>query len=225
MATTEMMVIDKDELQTMRSDGGSLIESAKAVARSIVDGTTLNRAATMMLEAKTRIKVIKDRFKDPKSDAKKAHQSICDLESELVEPYERIEREILKPAMARFEEEQQKKRRDEEERLNAEAKKKEEDARLKHAEELSKNGQSDLADQVLDEPVVVAPVVLPRIETPAGISYRDVWKYRITNEHLVPRQYLSVDDKKISGIVRALKNEAKIPGVEVYCEKSVAGRS
>jgi len=222
--TNELAVIESTEVEVMRNDGTSLIESAKAVARAIVDGPTLQRAADMMLEAKRRVKAIKDRFKDSKSAAKKAHMEICELESSLIEPYERLEVEIIKPAMAAFDMAQEQKRRAEEERMMAEAKKKAEDERLSAAAELEKAGERDSAQMLMDAPVEVAPVVQPRMDAPAGISYRDVWKYRIVNPSLVPDEFWVIEEKRIADRVRSMKGEAQIPGVEVWKERAVAGR-
>jgi len=58
-----------------------------------------------------------------------------------------------------------------------------------------------------------------------GISTTKRWSFRITNPALVPREYLTVDEQKIGAVVRALKDQAKIPGVEVFSEDTIsAGR-
>lgn len=220
----EVVIIDKAEIDVFRSEGSTAVDHAKTLARAICDAATLDTAARFMLSAKERVRRIGDRLKGPKEDARKAWKNWCDLENELVEPYDRIEREIIKPAMAQFQQDEDRKRRMEEDRLRAEAKKREEDARLKEAEELEKNGDAELAEAVLSTPVVVAPVVLPRTETPAGISYRDVWKYRVLDDTKVPREYLMLDERRIGAVVRALKGETKIAGIEAYSEKTVAGR-
>jgi hypothetical protein len=54
---------------------------------------------------------------------------------------------------------------------------------------------------------------------------RENWKFRVTNEKLIPREYLKADEIKIGGVVRALKGSTNIPGVEVYNESIInAGR-
>lgn len=220
----EVVIIDKAEIEQFRTDGSAYVEQARGMAKSIHDPATLGAAAKFMLAAKERAKRIVERFKGPKADARKAWQNWCDLESELIEPYERIEKEILKPAMARYQEAEDRRIREEEARRRREAEKEEEERRLKEAQELAENGQKELADAVLDAPVVVAPVVLPRAEAPEGISYRDVWRFEIVDANKIPRDYLMVDDKKIGAVVRAMKGETRIDGVRVYSEKVVAGR-
>jgi hypothetical protein len=42
---------------------------------------------------------------------------------------------------------------------------------------------------------------------------------------LVPREYLCVDDKKIAAVVRAMKGDTRIAGIEVYPDTIAASRS
>jgi DNA-binding PadR family transcriptional regulator len=70
------------------------------------------------------------------------------------------------------------------------------------------------------EPVYIPPVILPK-ETPKvqGMSFRTIWKYRIDNESLIPRQYLIPDEKKIGAVIRANQGKISIPGVTPYEER------
>lgn len=71
----------------------------------------------------------------------------------------------------------------------------------------------------------VAPIVTSQAPKAAGISYRTVWKFRITDEAQIPRKFLNVDETKIRKVVKALEADADIPGVEIYSEKEIAARS
>jgi len=55
-----------------------------------------------------------------------------------------------------------------------------------------------------------------------GISCRDVWRYEVTDATQVPREYLTIDHKRLGGMVRALKGAAQIPGVRVWAERTIA---
>lgn len=222
---TDIVEIEKQELDGMRSESSTAIEHAKQLARDIKDAVTLDVAARFMLDAKARAKRIVERMSKPKKAARAAWQEVVDLETELLEPYQRIENEIIKPAMSRFTTEQDRLRRIEEDRLRVEAKKREEDERLAAAEALEQRGEKEAADVVLNHAVPVAPIVVPKMEQPKGISYRDVWKFRVVDVAHVPREYLVVDETKIGGVVRALKGDTRIEGVEVYSEKVIAGRA
>lgn len=72
---------------------------------------------------------------------------------------------------------------------------------------------------------VIAPVIhreAPKVE---GLSTRTVWKFRITDARQLPPEYTIPDEKKIGQVVRALKGDTSIPGVEVYAEESMAARA
>lgn len=71
----------------------------------------------------------------------------------------------------------------------------------------------------------VAPIVQSEAPKAEGVAFRKVWKFRITDPQKIPREYLTVDEKKIGGVVRALKGDTRIAGVEVYSEDVPAARA
>ena len=222
--TNAIETIEKAEIEGLKTESNSAIEQSKKAAREIKDADSLEFAAHLMLKAKSIRNKIIERLSGPKKAARAAWQGWIDLEDELTEPYRRIENDILKPAISLFSQEQDRKRRIEEDKLREEARKREEDERLRKAEKLEAAGHAEMANAVLDTPAPIAPIVLPKIEQPKGISYREVWKFRLVDISLVPREYLVLDETKIGGVVRALKGDTRIPGIEPYAEKVVAGR-
>jgi len=58
-----------------------------------------------------------------------------------------------------------------------------------------------------------------------GISNRVIWRWRVTDATLVPREYLCVDASKLDAVVKDAKEGAKIPGIEVYREEVMAVRA
>jgi hypothetical protein len=115
----------------------------------------------------------------------------------------------------------------EEKRLKEQAEKDEHEKREKEqlAELLRKLGQNDSAQDVLTAPSEEPPVFVPK-DTPriAGLTYREDWKFEITDLSVVPREYLIADDVKIGRVVRALKGTTNIPGVRVYSVRVAIGR-
>ncbi len=121
----------------------------------------------------------------------------------------------------------------EEARVKAEeeAKKKAEDEALDLAEALMEAGEEQQAEEVLEEPVKVAPVVtfdpppLPRIPEQKG--FKDKWEYTITDESALMtwlwnsyRGLLLVDESGIRKMVEHDKEDARrIPGINVTCRK------
>lgn len=51
-----------------------------------------------------------------------------------------------------------------------------------------------------------------------GVTKREIWRFRITDEALVPDKYWVLDEKAIGAEVRTFKKETNIPGVEAYPE-------
>jgi uncharacterized membrane protein YqiK len=73
--------------------------------------------------------------------------------------------------------------------------------------------------------LVSAPVAAAGARKVSGISTRENWTFEITDPALIPREYLMIDESKIRGVVRALKDATNIPGVRAYSEKSIAARA
>jgi len=77
-------------------------------------------------------------------------------------------------------------------------------------------------------PEIVAPIVAgpeKRIETDmAKVSFTENWTFQITDETLIPREYLMVDESKIRKVVKALKADTKIAGIKVFDQGGVSIR-
>lgn len=222
--------------------------TAEALALQVTDAPTYERAAEMVKTAATFIKRVHE-FCDPTCQATdQAHTVAVAQRKSLLEPAEGIKR-VLGVRMGAWDEEQARLRREaeaamarERERLEREAREaaaaeqrrlqaEAETRRLEEAAALEARGDTKAAERLIEQPVAVpivtpAPVFMP---TPpavaaapkvAGISYGEVWDFEVTDEALVPREYLMLDDVKIGRVVRAMKGSTNIPGI-----KAVRGRS
>lgn len=94
----------------------------------------------------------------------------------------------------------------------------------KQAEEAAQ-AASDRAEQAKQEAMAIradaaaAPAVVVVVErTAPSVTRRMVPKFRVTNEAIIPRAYFSRDDVKIGGVVRSLRANHGIPGIEYYEE-------
>jgi len=231
----EATLIEKTEIEELRQGASIDITEAKNRAVAIKDSESYGKAASMLIACKERIKRIKDRLKDPKAKAREAWQGWVDLENELVEPYERIEREIIKPAMVRFDNEQEQARRIEQERINRELRKQEEERQLKLAQELAESGKHEQADEVLEAPTVAPQVVLPKANEVEGISYRMLYSADVFDvkalckavaEGKIETAYVVPNFVALNGLAKNLK-EAMNPqwqqfGVKIKSEKILA---
>ena len=73
----------------------------------------------------------------------------------------------------------------------------------------------------------VAPVVHVATEAPkvSGVKTVKTWKYRVIDAALVPDAYKIIDEKKLAGYARAMREGASVPGVHFFYEETLASGS
>lgn len=223
MSPEAARIIDVTPEEEVKQEALTMPDRAKSIA--IITAEDYTAAGEFLLGIKAVRKRIDETF-DPIIDkAHQAHKEALAQKKKVEAPL--IEAEgIIKPKIAEYNSEQERIRKEEERRLAEVARKEEEERRLAEAEAAEKAGDIAEAQAILDEPVYVPPVVVQKT-TPkvSGIAMTTVWRFRITNEKKIPREYLSVDTVKIGGVVRALKDKCSIPGIQVYPEQSVRSGS
>lgn len=215
-------MIENTEVKEVTTLALSVPDQAKQISIKTMDDYV--RAGEIMLTIKAIRKKITDTFKPIKQKMDAAKQEVLDQERAADAPLKEAE-SWLSPQIITWNREQERIRQEEEARLREIARKEEEERQLQEAILAEQSGQKEEAEAIMDAPVQAAPVVVPKsVPKVAGMSIRDNWKFRITNEKLIPREYLKVDEVKIGQVVRAMKSAANIPGVEVYNEGTVSGR-
>ena len=201
----------------------SVPDQAKQIT-AIKTSEDYTRAGEILLTIKEIRKKIESTFKPIKQKMDAAKKEVLDQEKADDKPLAEAEAWI-KPLIAAYNAEQERIRQEEEARLREIARKDEEDRKLAEALAAEQSGNHEEAEAIINAPVQPPPVVVPKsVPKVAGMSIRDNWKFRITNEKLIPREYLKVDEVKIGQVVRAMKSAANIAGVEVYNEGTVSGR-
>ena len=211
--------VQTQAVQDLDKDVGRMVEIYEGY--EVANATDYEAAARDLKAIKAMIsKVEEERFAitRPMDAAKKA---VMDFFRPFTDRLTRAEGNV-KRALTTWKTEQdriaQEKARKEQERARKEREKLE-----KQAEKARAQGKEERAQTLEDraETVTAAPVEseAPKVK---GISTRTVWKFEVTDESQVPREYLSVDHTKIGGVVRALKNAANIPGVRVYSEETMS---
>lgn len=85
--------------------------------------------------------------------------------------------------------------------------------------------QAQMAEVEADSIAFMSAVPVEAPQKLAGISTRTDWDFDIINPALIPVEYMIVDEKKIRGVVKALKEQAKIPGVRVFAKAAMAVRA
>lgn len=206
----------------------SIVDQAKAV--KVTDTETYTAAGVLWKAIGDMIKEVKGTF-DPICDAAhKAHVAATEKRAKYLDPLTAAQKSI-KRLMSDYDAEQERLRIEAQRKAEEEARKKAEEEKLNAAiaaeAEAKQNGATpeqaaEEAAAIIDEPVYVPPVVLPRA-TPklqGGPVYRSIWKFRIKDVNLIPRQYMVPDEKAIGAVVRSSQGRVVIPGIEAYEERA-----
>jgi hypothetical protein len=75
------------------------------------------------------------------------------------------------------------------------------------------------ADTIVPLPTPVQPlrIVPPAIKSVPGLGSRKVWKWRIADKTLIPREYLTVNEIVLNALAKTTKSHPEvIPGIEFY---------
>ena len=195
----------------------SIIEQGKAVVIKSSDDYTA--AGSLWTTIKGIMKQVDESFDPIIQKAHQAHKEAVAQKAKIYDPLKSAY-VYVKKVMSDYDAEQDRIRKAEEARLRETARKEEEDRLIMEAIAHEKAGEKEIADAIMEEPIYVAPIVLKK-EVPKvqGMSFRTIWKFRIIDEKKIPREYLKVDDVKIGGVVRSMKKQTNIPGIESYEER------
>ncbi len=164
------------------------------------------------------IKCVDNTFKPLADKAFAAHRAITSKWKETKDPLVNADVLITTKAKAYLKKVEEE-RLMEEIRLRDIARRAEEERRLIEAIELEKEGDTLGADEIINEPIlIITPTVKMDIPKVDQRMYRTIWKWKVVDKAKIPREYLTTDDIKINGVVRALKGATNINGIQVYEE-------
>ena len=154
---------------------------------------------------------------DPVIDkAYKAHKEAIAQRDEHLKPVLEAQRK-LKSVLCDWHTKQEQIKLEEARREAERLRKLEEEKILAQASQLEMQGETKLAEEILNTPVTVSPKYeKPKIQ---GISFAEIWDFEILDEKLIPREYLIPDEQKIRQIVKATKGELNIPGIKIFKRK------
>lgn len=212
------------KLPEIKEFNTSLVDRASQLACRIIDRPTLEEAVNHGREIDRRLKWMEEFFEPLVSSAHKTWRMLTSRREDAAGPL-RQAKLSLSSAIGYFKTQEEKKRMAEEARIRAELQSKVEDDTLKMAAALESAGQKEAAQALMEAPVVTPPIILPKQTKTEGTYTRTNWKFTISDEAKIPRQYLIPDIKKIGMVVRTMKDKTDIPGVAVSSEAVEAFRS
>jgi hypothetical protein len=225
------------------AETADILKSVKAFAREIEDA---RKAAVEPLN--TEVKKINDAYREPAARAKEAEAALKKALLAYEQEQER-KRQAREAELRRQQAAEQAKLRQETEAREAAERERARKAREKAeaaAKAAAEAGRAERAEAILEQARIAeaarvaaaaaeaeakreAAAMMPQAivvhqEPPKvpGLSRRKVWKFRIDDVTKLPPEYLIANEKRIGAVVKALGEDANIPGVTVYAESVMA---
>ena len=213
-----------NELKKLENETLKLKNSVMGII--VNDDISLNFANEFLISIKRSRKEINEAFNPIIKKAHEAHKEAIETKKKYEKPLIAAEM-IVKPQIAAYFGALARKQREAEiaaEKAEEERRLKEE-AQLKTAIEAENKGDFEKRDEIMED---VIPETKPVEYVPApklaGTSIRKIWKWKLVNLELVPREYLIVNTNAIMASIRENKGATKISGIQIYSEDSVATR-
>jgi hypothetical protein len=177
-------------------------------------------------------KRIVEHHKPIKQSLDAAKKVVLAQEQKLLAPLDSAE-SIYKSKYATWYQADQEEKRREQLRLEAEARKKDEERRLAEATELQRAGRREEANDLLEEPPPDIQVRVPEQPKVKGLATVETWKAEVVDLHKLVC-YIAEDPRfmnligpmmvEVNALARAMKDNLKIPGLRVYKDVSVSRR-
>lgn len=168
-----------------------------------------------LVQARSHERRADELFDEAVEAAHEAHKKALAAKKLYLGPVVEFKR-LGKSMLDAWNQEQERLRRLEEAKLREQARKLEEDRQLAEASLAEQSGDKDTAQAILEEPVQVPTVVLPKSTPKTATVIRKMWDARVVNPSLVPDDYWVLDEAKIKQAIRNSKGAVRIPGVEAF---------
>jgi hypothetical protein len=214
---------------------------SQARSLTVENGDAYEMACTFLQIIVGKKKQVEEVFSPIVKKAHEAHKEAVAQMKKFMDPLNMAELEV-KSKVSTFRMNEERKRREEEVRQQEISRKEHEERAIAEAAQLEAAGEKELADIVLQNaaedpaPVVVVASSVPKA---AGISGREIWKWRFAageenalrmlvkaaaeDERLLA--YLMVNETAVGATARTQKGLMKVPGIEAYKENTISIRA
>jgi hypothetical protein len=217
--------------QELESKALSVPDRAKAL--TIATDQDFERAGEMLKTIKGLRAEIDETFDPIIGKAHEAHKEALAQKRKVDAPLVEAEA-ILKPRIAAYMQEQDRIRREQELIAQKKAQEEAERQQLEDAVRLEELGETEWANEVLNEKPVVAPVVLPRtVPKVAGVTMRQTWSAQVISLQLlvkavaegkVPLLALQANTTFLNQQARSMKDQLNYPGVKAVPDNNISAR-
>lgn len=199
---------------------------------AVVDGPSLEQAVAVRAAIGALDTEAVNYFAPEKARYFALHKAACAREKEVRAPLLALDAKVA-DAMRVFHAEATRQREAEERRLAEQARQEAEARATAEAAAFEQAGDTQMATAVLEEALQASPPVVALPNVTAGIATfvrRYLWRYRggpnelaetppaiVTRTlALIPREFCTVDERKLGIYARAMKGAGKVPGIEFY---------
>jgi hypothetical protein len=161
-------------------------------------------------------KEIEAYFRDDKSRAYQLWQSQCKKEKSALTLVQAAGQR-LRGERQTWKAEQDRLLREAEQQAARQAQQQEQARLLAEAALLEAQHQPELAAAIVEEAISApAPVVVLPSAVPKDLPQRTLYQWRLVNLALVPREFLMLDETKLTRYAAAMKQAARVPGIDFY---------
>ena len=221
----ETITVDPAKLAELTATTPTLVRQATEFT---IESTSDYEFSLQICEdAIKRQNAIKEFFAPTKKLAFDLHRSITKMESDMLAPYQRVEK-LIKDRRMNWRQEEERKRQELEAQARRVAKDEADRKALADAAALEQAGEPEAAAEVIQQAIEApAPAVVVQSSVPkqAGSAVRKKFSYRIDEESQVPRVFCSPDPRKIKAHVDAYGMASKISGVTPFPDETEAIRT
>lgn len=210
----------------------AIVSKARLVA--VFDQASLEEANGDLRLIKQARKKFDDEFDPGIARWNAGHKAAVADKKKWTDPLDEAEKNYYKPKIAAYLRAEDDKRREAEraaERARAEAAKEADDT-ADVAHELIKQGKADEAKELVEMQAdriekiqATAPIVPEKpVANGSSLTKRWTWDRASVDMSLVPREFLKVDEAKVTRYVQNMKWDAKIAGIRIYAVDDVTTR-
>lgn len=211
------------------SEGTRLATTVKGL--TINNNQEYQNSGEFLKQIKTVSKILDDSRKEITRPLDEAKKSVMDFFREPLEQLSSAET-VLKKALLSYQQAQERIRLEAERKAIAEARAEEErkrkslEERATKAEEKGQEAKAEMLREQASDVYVPTVVSAPNVEKIKGLSSKKVWKFRVTDESKIPREYTLINEQMLNKIAQATQGKIPVPGVEFYQEEILsAGRA
>ncbi len=197
-------------------------------ANTVTDAPSFQATATHLQNIKVSQKLANEFFDPPIKQAYDLHKMLVGRKKLLTGPLEQSE-SLDKQKMLNYQRAEQEKAAAEQRRLQAiaDADARKERERLEKLAAAAKKPETqqryaEAAASVAPAPVVHVASAAPKV---AGLSTRTIWRCRVIDPMAIPREFLMVDEAKLAGYAKSMKEMARVAGCEFYPDQSLASKA